>query len=151
VFTATATNIFLTDASSAAANNTISVTVGSLGFHIHQLQRVDSELRDDNLTSSGNAVTALADINTAIANVAGIRGTIGAGINRLQSAVNVINSQVQNLTAAQDQNYCCEYPAAGHQPVRIQHPEPVRYRGTGPGELGAAKHPQAAAIKMAAS
>ena len=30
-----------------------------------------------------------------------MRGTIGAGINRLNSATNVINTQVQNLTSAQ--------------------------------------------------
>ena len=44
----------------------------------------------------------MAVVDSAIANVASIRGAIGAGINRLQSAVNVINNQVQNLTAAED-------------------------------------------------
>jgi flagellin len=34
--------------------------------------------------------------------VAAQRGQIGAGINRLQSASNVINSQTQNLTSAED-------------------------------------------------
>lgn len=48
------------------------------------------------------AQTALGHIDSAIANVASIRGAIGAGINRLQSAVNVINNQIQNLTSAAD-------------------------------------------------
>ena len=34
--------------------------------------------------------------------MADTRGSIGASINRLQAASNVINVQVQNLTAAQD-------------------------------------------------
>ena len=54
------------------------------------------------LTTSQNAQSALTAINTAIQNVAAQRGQIGAGINRLQSASNVINSQVQNLTTAED-------------------------------------------------
>lgn len=53
-------------------------------------------------TDGTNAVAALSLINTAIQNVASSRGTIGAGINRLQSASNVINNQVQNLSAAED-------------------------------------------------
>ena len=44
----------------------------------------------------------LTAINAAIQNVAAQRGQIGAGINRLQSASNVINSQTQNLTSAED-------------------------------------------------
>ena len=54
------------------------------------------------LTTSTNAQTALTAINGAIQAVAAQRGQIGAGINRLQSASNVINSQVQNLTTAED-------------------------------------------------
>lgn len=102
VFTATATGIFLSDGSSAAANNTISVTVGTLSSSGISYNGSTVSFASDNLSTSTAAVTALGDINSAISNVAGLRGTIGAGVNRLQSAVNVINSQVQNLTAAQD-------------------------------------------------
>ena len=102
VFTATATGIFLSDGSSAAANNTISVTVGTLSSSGISYNGSTVSFAADNLSTSTAAVTALGDINSAISNVAGLRGTIGAGVNRLQSAVNVINSQVQNLTAAQD-------------------------------------------------
>lgn len=110
VFTATATNIFLSDASSTAANNTISVTVGALASTGIGYNGSTVNLSTDNLSSVGNATTALNDINSAISNVAGLRGTIGAGINRLQSAANVINSQVQNLTAAQDQITAANIP-----------------------------------------
>ncbi|HET7106223.1 MAG TPA: flagellin [Candidatus Acidoferrum sp.] len=110
VFTATATGIFLSDGSSAAANNTISVTVGTLSSSAISYNGSTVSFASDNLLTSGAAITSLADINSAISNVAGLRGTIGAGVNRLQSAVNVISSQVQNLTAAQDQITAANIP-----------------------------------------
>src|SRR5437588_9041414 len=39
---------------------------------------------------------------SAIQNVAGVRGAIGAGINRLQTAVQVISGQQQNLSSAEE-------------------------------------------------
>ncbi len=54
------------------------------------------------LTTAGAAQAALTAINSAIQTVAGARGQIGAGVNRLQSANNVINNQTQNLTSAED-------------------------------------------------
>jgi flagellin len=54
------------------------------------------------LTTAASAQAALITINSAIQSVAGTRGNLGATINRLQSAVNVINNQSQNLTAAED-------------------------------------------------
>jgi flagellin len=53
------------------------------------------------LTTAAAAQAALVTIDSAIQSVAATRGTIGASINRLQSAVNVINNQTQNLSAAQ--------------------------------------------------
>jgi len=53
------------------------------------------------LTTAAAAQAALATINSAISSVAATRGALGASINRLQSAVNVINNQTQNLSAAQ--------------------------------------------------
>jgi flagellin len=54
------------------------------------------------LTTAGAAQAALTNINSAISAVAATRGQIGAAINRLQSAVNVIQNQSQNLSAAED-------------------------------------------------
>jgi len=54
------------------------------------------------LTTAAAAQAALSNINSAIQSVAGTRGQIGAAINRLQSAVNVIQNQSQNLSAAED-------------------------------------------------
>lgn len=52
--------------------------------------------------SAANAQSALGEINAAIQTVASQRGTLGATINRLQSATAVIQNQTQNLSAAED-------------------------------------------------
>jgi flagellin len=54
------------------------------------------------LTTAAAAQAALTTINSAIQSVAATRGNLGAAINRLQSAVGVINNQTQNLSAAED-------------------------------------------------
>jgi flagellin len=102
VFSGTASNVFLSDAT-AAGSSSIAVTVGtlsdaSIGFSTG-LTPVD--LSGDDLTSQANAQAALTDIDNAIGNVAADRGTLGADENRLQSASNVISNQVQNLTSAE--------------------------------------------------
>jgi flagellin len=101
------TNIFLSD-STAIGASTISVSIPGLGSanldHGASLVSIaaDSLTGPDQTTAIANAKKALTDINQAVANVAAIRGDLGAGINRLQSAVNVINTQTQNLTSAED-------------------------------------------------
>jgi flagellin len=57
---------------------------------------------NNNLLTATDAQVALTAINQAIQNVASTRGQLGAAINRLQSAVNVIQNQSQNLSAAED-------------------------------------------------
>jgi len=54
------------------------------------------------LTTAPAAQAALTNINAAIQSVASTRGNLGAAINRLQSAVSVMNNQTQNLSAAED-------------------------------------------------
>ncbi|HTR67116.1 MAG TPA: flagellin [Terriglobales bacterium] len=101
------TDIFLSD-STAIGASTISVSIPALGSANldHGASKVsiaaDSLTGPDQTTAIANAKKALTDINQAVANVAAIRGDLGAGINRLQSAVNVINTQTQNLTSAED-------------------------------------------------
>ena len=103
----TTTDIFLSDSTSSGAS-TISVGVGGLGSAnidhgaSHITIATDSLQGADDAAGIANAKKALTDVNQAVANVAAIRGDLGAGINRLQSAVNVINNQTQNLTAAED-------------------------------------------------
>jgi flagellin len=63
------------------------------------------------LTSAASAQAALTTINSAIQTVAGTRGTLGASVNRLQAAANVINNQVQNLTGAEDNIRAADIPS----------------------------------------
>jgi len=63
------------------------------------------------LTTSDDAQATLGLINSSIASVAALRGTLGANINRLQAASNVISNQVQNLTAAEDGIRAADIPS----------------------------------------
>ena len=65
----------------------------------------------NDLLTQADATAALATINTAVQTVAGLRGTIGATINRLQSAAGVITNQVQNLTGAEDGVRAADIPS----------------------------------------
>lgn len=103
VFSASTTSIFLSDAGSSY---NIAISVGSLsstniqGGSTSGLTAVN--LSTNNLTTQANAQTALTAINNAITNVSSKRGEVGATINQLQSAQNVISVQVQNLTSAEN-------------------------------------------------
>jgi flagellin len=102
VFSGTTSSVYLTDAT-ATGSSSIDITVGklsaaSVGF---TTGGTPVDLSGDDLTSAANAQAALTDIDAAIANVAQDRGTLGATMNRLQSAGNVISNQVQNLTQAE--------------------------------------------------
>lgn len=99
VFTANSTSIFMSDGSSAAANSTITVTIGQLSTT--NIGGTTLTLGSDDLNSAGDATTALADINSAIAAVAAARGNLGATMNRLTDAVNVMQNEVTNYTSAE--------------------------------------------------
>ena len=92
-------NVFLSDGATNPSYTTVSVAVGPLSAT--QIGSNSTTLGTQNLGSSSGGSAALTVINTAISDVAAMRGIIGAGINRLNSATNVINTQVQNLTSAQ--------------------------------------------------
>ncbi len=109
----TATNIFLSD-STAIGSSQIAVTIGGLGTASitdgNGAQAVNLATTD--LNTATDAQTALILINKAISNVASVRGTLGASVNRLTAASNVINSQVQNLTSAENTITAADIPAA---------------------------------------
>ncbi len=67
-------------------------------------------LANDNLQTAASAQTALTDINNAISQVSALRGNIGASVNRLQAAGNVISAQIQNLTSAQSDITSADIP-----------------------------------------
>ena len=102
VFTGSTTSIFMSDANSAA-NSVVSFSLGTLGATNTTNLIGTVDIHADSLagTDGSSATTALSDINSAIAQVASMRGTVGANINQLQAANNVMATQVQNLTSAQ--------------------------------------------------
>lgn len=108
VFSASTTSIFLSD-STSTGTVTIGVAVG-------QLSDTTLALNGTSLTGtpgSGGASdpeATLTLINSAISTVASTRGTVGAGINRLQAASNVENNEIQNLTSAEDQITAADIP-----------------------------------------
>jgi flagellin len=99
VFSASTTSVFLSDAGSSSSIGTTTGVLSSASIG----GTSPTDLSGDDLTTAATAASALTDINSAIANVAALRGTLGANINRLQSANAVITNQVQNLSAAEDQ------------------------------------------------
>jgi len=94
VFAAGTTSVFLSDGGS---NSAIGVSVGTLSSTGLGLSAAGVDL-----SNAADAATALAAINTAVSTVAGYRGALGASLNRLTDAQNVINTEVQNLTSAED-------------------------------------------------
>jgi len=98
VFASSTTSIFLSDGNSLASSS-ITVSVGVLASS--NIGTV-SALSGDNLLTDTAAQSALFDINSAIAQVAALRGQVGASMNRLTAASNVMATQVQNLTSAED-------------------------------------------------
>lgn len=102
VFTASATSIYLSDGTN---HYTIGMAPGLLSASNIAPGSGSAlpvqNLSGDNLTTNANAQTALTAINGAIQNVASLRGSVGATINQLQAASNVVSAQVQNLTSAE--------------------------------------------------
>ncbi len=88
-------SVFLSDGDAGGSTaTTITTTIAAL-------TSAGLGLTKDLLTNT-NAQTALTEVSGAIATVAAQRGTIGADINRLDSATGVIKNQTQNLSAAED-------------------------------------------------
>jgi flagellin len=85
---------FISDGTQTGSANTQIQTV------INQLSAATLGLSGSDLQNDTNAAAALTAITNAISTVSAQRGQIGASVNRLQSASNVITAQVQNLTSA---------------------------------------------------
>lgn len=85
---------FISDGTQTNPANTQIQTV------ISQLSATTLGLAGSDLQNDTNAATALTAINNAIKTVSAQRGQIGASVNRLTAASNVMTAQVQNLTSA---------------------------------------------------
>jgi len=106
------TSIYLSD-STAVGSSAITVGIGAISSSsITNGNGGDPvNLSTTDLSTQGDAESAVSSINQAIQNVASMRGALGASINRLQSAGNVINAQVQNLTSAENNITAADIPS----------------------------------------
>jgi flagellin len=93
VFSATAQTVFTSDGTTAGTTTT-STTIGALS--------ATSLALTGNLSTTAAASTALTAVTSAIATVDATRGTIGASVIQLNADVNVQNTEVTNLTSAQN-------------------------------------------------
>jgi flagellin len=98
-------NVFMSD-STVTGSTSIGVTLGQ--FSSDNMNGIS--LANDNLQTAAGAQTALADINNAISQVSALRGNIGASVNRLQAASNVVSAQIQNLTSAESDITSADIP-----------------------------------------
>jgi len=87
-------------------------TTGTAGAFLNQFNDTYVSGASSDLLSATDAQQALSAITTAIQAVAATRGQIGAVINRLQSASNVISNQVTNLTSAENTITAADVPTA---------------------------------------
>jgi flagellin len=74
-----------------------------------------TNLATTDLTSQGNAQSALTTINSAISNVAAQRGYLGAQVNTLNAVSQVASTQQENITSAQNAVQATDYAAATTQ------------------------------------
>ena len=104
VFNGATTSIYLTDGTNASPISTTiaALTTTGLGLNASTLAGTDGTA----------AQTALTAIDAAVQTVANDRGTIGASVNRLQYASSVMTTEVQNLTAAENNIMAADIPKA---------------------------------------
>jgi len=90
--------VFMSDGTSTGTS-TLKVSLGQVdASHLGTSGGSAVSISSDALTDATKAASALTDINNAISGVAALRGSLGASVNQLQAATNVMNNQVQNLT-----------------------------------------------------
>jgi flagellin len=71
-----------------------------------------SDLAATDLSTEGDAQTALTTLNAAISNVAAQRGYLGAQVNTLDAVSQVVNTQQENITSAQNAVQATDYASA---------------------------------------
>jgi flagellin len=82
--------------------SSIAVTISTITTSTNTVTSIGGQnLAGVNLTTQDNAATSLTTIKNALNGVSNMRANIGAGINRLQSAVAVLQTQSQNTQAAE--------------------------------------------------
>lgn len=108
VFSNDKIDIFIGDTTNAttASAATVSFTVSTLSVAELSLEEgvegTGSEI-EVTVADAAGAQTMLDQVASAISTVATDRGVLGAKMNRLENAVGIMQSQIQNLTAAESQ------------------------------------------------
>jgi flagellin len=96
----------LSSGSSTAATFQIGIGSGStdrLSIGISGMHAASIGLEGISISSTANALTALAAVDTAIGNVASQRGDLGAVQNRLETIIANLSISAENLTSAESQ------------------------------------------------
>ncbi len=83
----------------------IAVTIGTITTSAGTVSSINGQAETDlsavDLTGRENAALALETLKNSLSAVSDMRGKIGAGMNRLQSAVAVLQTQAQNTQSAE--------------------------------------------------
>jgi flagellin len=108
VFSGDEVNIFIGDTTNAttASAATVSFTVSTLSVEELGLEEGVEEAGSEikvTIEDAEDAQKMLDEVASAISTVATERGVLGAKMNRLENAVGIMQSQIQNLTAAESQ------------------------------------------------
>jgi flagellin len=98
--------------SSTTNANTAFHTGGTGTAMISYADNAGENLSATSLTNQGNAETALNDLNTAITDVAAQDGYVGAQINTLNAVSQVLSTQQENVTSAQNAVQATDYASA---------------------------------------
>jgi flagellin len=77
------------------------ITVDNTSGLVTDMGATGTDLSQVNLTTADSAIGALTVIKSSLTQVSSIRATIGSGINNLQAAVAVLQTQSQNTQAAE--------------------------------------------------
>ncbi|MGH9562243.1 MAG: flagellin [Terracidiphilus sp.] len=104
----------LTDTPTTAASsiNASTVATNTIEYVAAAGGDTTANLAATNLTTQGNAESALTTLNGAIADVAAQDGYIGAQINTLNAVSSVMSTQTLNIQAAQNAVQATDYAAA---------------------------------------
>jgi len=101
----TTANVYTSDGTTSGSN-TVSTAIGALTTTALALNTTQDTTPGTttatDLSTAAGAQAALALITTAIGTVAANRGAIGAAVNQLTADTNVQNTEVTNLTSAQN-------------------------------------------------
>jgi len=97
-------NVFVGDTNGASSINVSigTITANASTNNVSSINGAsDTDLSTIDLTSASKAASGITTIKNALSAVSEMRGGIGAGMNRLQSAITVLQTQSQNTQAAE--------------------------------------------------